>query len=40
MFCPATEHSFAEMSLEVITEKQTPGMAEFLELEMQVGFGQ
>lgn len=32
MFCPNTVHSFTEISLEVITENQTPGMAEFLEL--------
>lgn len=39
MFCPATVHSFVEVSLEVITENQTSGMAEFLELKKQVGFG-
>lgn len=39
MFCPATVHGFAEISLEVITENQTPGIAEFLELKMQMGFG-
>lgn len=32
MFCPATVHSFAEISLEVITENQTCGMTELLEL--------
>lgn len=40
MFCLATVHSFAEISLEAITENQTYEMTEFLELKMQVGFGQ
>lgn len=39
MFCPATVRSFAEISLEAITENQTYGMTEFLELKIRMGFG-